>query len=56
MGKGLRDILTRNGKITGIGFTREEIGNMLEDFKTDILIYLSSHLDTLQMNKKREEA
>jgi hypothetical protein len=55
MGKGLRDILTRNGNTIGGRVTREEIGNMLEDFKTNILNSLSSQLDTLQMKKKREE-
>jgi hypothetical protein len=55
-GKGPRDILTRTGKTVGGGVTRVEIGNMLEDFKTDILSSLSSQLDTLQMKKKKEEA
>jgi hypothetical protein len=35
--KGPRDILERTGKIVGSGVTREEIRNMLEEFK---LIYL----------------
>jgi hypothetical protein len=43
------------GKTVGCGVTREDIKNMLEEFKTDILSSLSSHLDTLQMNKKKEE-
>jgi len=41
MGKGPRDILARMEKNIGSGVTRGEIGNMLEDFKTDILSSLS---------------
>jgi hypothetical protein len=55
IGKGPRDILERIRKNVGSGVTREEIKNMLEDFKTDILSSLSSQLDTLQMKKKEEE-
>jgi hypothetical protein len=55
MGKGPRDILTKNDKTVGSGVTREEIGSMLEYFKTNIFSSLSSQLDTLQMKKKREE-
>jgi hypothetical protein len=40
------------GKTAGSGVTREEIGNMLEDFKTDILSSLSSQLDTLQIEEE----
>ena len=54
-GKGPRDILARTDNTIESGVTREEIGNMLEYFKTDILSSLSSQLDTLQKKKKREE-
>jgi len=53
--KGPRDILKRTGRTIGSGVTRVEIGNMLEDFKTDILSSFIFELDTLQMKKKREE-
>jgi hypothetical protein len=47
--------LERTGNTFESGVTRVEIGNMLEDFKIDILIFLSSQLNTLQKNKKKEE-
>jgi hypothetical protein len=53
-GKGPRDILTRTSKTVGGGVIRAEIGNMLEEFKTNVLISLSSQLDTLQMKKKKQ--
>jgi hypothetical protein len=37
------------------GVTREELGNLLENFKTDILGNLSSKLDTLNIKRKQEE-
>ena len=42
MGKGPRDILTRTSKTVGGGVIRAKIGNMLEEFKTNVLISLSS--------------
>jgi hypothetical protein len=40
--KGPRYMLERTRKIVGSGVTREEIGNMLEYFKTYILSSMSS--------------
>jgi hypothetical protein len=53
--KGPRDILERMGKTTRSGVMKEEIKNMLEDFKTNIISSLSSQMDTLQRKKKQEE-
>jgi len=50
--KGPIDRLERTRKTVGRGVMRPEIGNMLEDFKTDILSSLSSQLDTLQTKMK----
>jgi hypothetical protein len=55
IGKGPRDILERSRKNVGGGVMREEIGNMLVDLNNDILSSLSSQLDTLHMNKNKEE-
>jgi hypothetical protein len=38
------------------GATRAEIGNLLEDFKTDMLSSFASQMDTLQIKKKQAEA
>jgi hypothetical protein len=54
-GKGPRDIISRVTKSTIWGVTREELGNLLENFKTDILGNLSSQLDTLNIKRKQEE-
>jgi hypothetical protein len=53
--KGPRDMLARTGNISRSGVTKEEIGNMLKDFKINVLSSLSSQLDTLQIKKKHEE-
>jgi hypothetical protein len=37
------------------GATRAEIGNLLEDFKTEMLSSFASHMDTLQIKKKQAE-
>jgi hypothetical protein len=37
------------------GATRAEIGNFLEDFKTEMLSSFASHMDTLQIKKKKAE-
>ena len=52
-GRGLRD--TRVNKSASGGVTRVELGNLLENFKTDILGTLSSQLDTIKVKKKQEE-
>jgi hypothetical protein len=38
------------------GATRAEIGNLLEDFKTEMLSSFASQIDTLQIKKKQAEA
>ena len=37
------------------GVTRIELGNLLENFKTDILGAMGSHIDALQDKKRQEE-
>ena len=55
-GKGVQDPYSRNSKgFSSGGVTRMEIGNMLENFKIDILSKIGSQLDTLNINKKQEE-
>lgn len=52
-GKGIRD--TRINKLASGGVTRVELGNLLENFKTNILSTLSSQLDTIKTKKKQDE-
>ena len=52
-GRGIQD--TRVNKYASGGVTRVELGNLLEDFKTDILGTLTSQLDTIKVKKKQEE-
>jgi hypothetical protein len=55
-GKNVRDPYNRSLKpISSGGITRAEIGNLLENFKTDILSTIGSQLDTLKIKKKQEE-
>ena len=57
-GKGPRDpsLIRANKSATG-SVSRAEIGNMLDEFKTDILGSLSEQLDTLKIqNKQKAEA
>jgi hypothetical protein len=55
-GKSVRDPYRRNLKKNSLGgITRVEIGNLLENFKTDILSTIGSHLDTLNIKKRQEE-
>ena len=49
-GKSVRD--TRVNKSASGGVTRVELGNLLENFKTDILGTLSSQLDTIKVKKR----
>jgi hypothetical protein len=44
---GMRIPLTRNSKITSGGVTQDEVGNLLDNFKTDILSTLTTQLDVL---------
>jgi hypothetical protein len=47
---------SRVQKSASRGATRAEIGNLLEDFKTEMLISFASQMDTLQIKKKQVEA
>ena len=52
-GKSVRD--TRVNKSASGGVTRVELGNLLENFKMDILGTLSSQLDTIKVKRRQEE-
>jgi len=51
-----RDIVTRENKPSNEGVTRAEIGNLLENFKTDILGTLTTQFDIMQAKQKQAEA
>jgi hypothetical protein len=53
---GMWTSLTRNSNITSGGVTRAEVGNLLENFKIDILSTLTTQLDVLQAKQKQAEA
>jgi hypothetical protein len=56
IGKNVWDPYSRNLKpVSSGGIIRVEIGNLLENFKIDILSTIGSQLDTLKIKKKREE-
>ena len=58
VGRNLRDPYNRNPKgntSSSGGVTRIEIGNLLENFKTDILGEMGSQIDALQAKKIQEE-
>lgn len=56
VGGGTRDTSSRLVKIvTGARVTRAEMGNLFENFKTNILSTLSFQLDVLQAKKKQEK-
>ena len=50
VGKGVRVVKSSSG-----GITRLELGNLLENFKTDILGTISAQMDTLSIKKKFED-
>jgi len=50
------DWFVRDNKISIEGVTRAEIGNLLENFKTDILGTLTTQLDVMQAKQKQMEA
>ena len=54
-GKESRDSLSKVSKSTSGSVTRVELGNLLENFKTNLLSTLSSQIDTLQVKKKEEK-
>jgi hypothetical protein len=49
-------IFSRVQKSASGGATRAKIGNLLEDFKTEMLSSFASQIDTLQIKKKQAEA
>ena len=58
LGKGFREPYSRNvrGNIPSSGgVTRIELGNLLENFKIDILGAMGSQLDALQAKKRQDE-
>jgi len=50
------DRFTRDNKISAKGVTRAEIGNLLENFKTDILGTLKTQFDIMQAKQKQANA
>ena len=50
VGKGVRVVKSSFG-----GITRLELGNLLENFKTNILGTISAQMDTLNIKKKFED-
>jgi len=54
--KSMREPINKNTKVpTSGGVTRIELGNLLENFKIDILGTIGSQLDTLKIKKNKEE-
>lgn len=54
-GKNPRDpVMSRVSKSTSRTISREELGNFLVNFKTDILRNLSEQLDTLKIQNKQK--
>jgi hypothetical protein len=54
--KSVREPVNKNTKTsTSGGVTKVELGNLLENFKTDLLGTIGSQLDTLKIKKKQEE-
>jgi hypothetical protein len=47
---------SRVHKSTNGGATRAEIGNLLEDFKTEMINSFASQIDTLQIKQKQAES
>jgi hypothetical protein len=54
-GKDSRDSLSKVSKSPSGSVTRVELGNLFENFKTDLLSTLNSQFDTLKAKKKQEE-
>jgi len=51
---GKRDITSKESKST-TRVTREEIGSLLENFKTDLLSTLGTQVDLLKEKKKKQQ-
>lgn len=54
-GKWQRDALSKATKSTSRAVTRVELGNLLENFKTDLISTIGSQIDTLKSRKRQEE-
>ena len=54
--KGRDNVYSRVQKSASGGATRDEIGNLLEEFKTKMLSSFASQIDALQVKKKQAEA
>jgi hypothetical protein len=54
-GKSIRDPTNKISKPTSGGVMRIKLGNLLENFKIDILHTISSQLDTMKIKRKQEE-
>ena len=54
-GKDSKDSLSKVSKSASGSVTRVKLGNLLENFKTDLLSTLSSQFDTLKEKKKQHE-
>ena len=52
---GIHAPITRSSNITSMGITRAEVGNILENFKRNILSTLTTQLDVLQFKQKQVE-
>jgi len=52
---GKRTISSKATKSASTSVTRAEIGNLLEEFKTDLLSTLGTQIDTLKAKKRQEE-
>ena len=52
---GKRDLSSKATKSASASVTRAEIGNLLEEFKTDLLSTLGTQIDTLKAKKRKEE-
>ena len=52
---GKRALSSKVTKSALAGVTRAEIGNLLEEFKTDLLSTLGNQIDTLKAKKKQED-
>jgi hypothetical protein len=54
-GKGPRDTISRVNRLVVGEVSRSGIGDLLDNFKTDILSTLGSQLDTLKIKQNKEE-
>ena len=54
-GKGSIDALSRVTKSAGSGVTRARLGNLLENFKTNLLQTISMQLDTFKEKKNQDD-